>query len=106
MHGVYQPDGERRARSKSGARRQIAVVVNLEPLRHFEPLEHATHRGMLNLADLLHILNDGVDHPEAMIEERRQLADTDVAVLVDGRSQHGAAVLAIPLWIIRSAPEE
>ena len=106
VDGVDEPDRKGRARSEAGPRRQIAVVVNLEALADLEPLEHAAHRRMLNLADLLDVLDDGVDDAEAMVEKRRQLADADVAVLVDGRGQHGAAVLAIPLWIVRSAPEE
>ena len=106
MNGVDQSHGERRARSEARAGRQIAVVMNLEALVDLEPLEHAAHGGMLNLADLLDVFDDGVDDAKAMVEERRQLADADVAVLVDGRRQHGAAVLAIPLWIIRSAPEK
>ena len=106
MNGVYQPDGERRARAEPRPGGQIAVMMNFEPLVHFEPFEHAAHGGMLNLADLLDVLDDGVDDAKAMVEERRQLADADVAVLVDRRCQHGAAVLAIPLWIIRSASEK
>ena len=69
-------------------------MVNLEALVDLQPLEHAAHGRMLDLADLLHVFDDRIDDAKAMVEERRQLAHADVAVLVDGRRQHGAAVLA------------
>ena len=81
-------------------------MVNLEAPANLEPLEHAAYGRMLNLADLLDVLDNGIDDTKAMVEERRQLADADVAVLVDGGRQYGAAMLAIPLWIVRSAPEK
>ena len=80
--------------------------MNFEALRRVEPFEHGPDRRMVDLRDFLHVLHYRVDHTKLVIEERRQLADADVAVLVDGGCQDGAAVLAVPRWIIRSAPEE
>ena len=106
MNGIDESHGECRARSEARSGWQIAIMVNLEPPANLEPLEHAAHGRMLNLADLLDVLDNGIDDAKAMVEERGQLADADVAVLVDGGRQYGAAMFAIPLWIVRSAPEE
>ena len=106
VHRVDQAHGERRARAEPRPRRQIAVVVDLEALVHVQPFEHAANRRVLDLADLLDVLDDRVDDAELVIEERRQLANADVAVLVDGRRQHGAAMLAIPVRVVGAAAEE
>ena len=41
-----------------------------------------------------------------MLEERRQVAAGDVAVLVDRRRQHRPAVLAVPRRVVRAPAEE
>jgi len=106
VNRIDQPGRERRTRTEPGAGRQIAVVVDLEPGFHLHPLEHGAHRRMLDVGSLLDVLDDRVDHAKAMLEKRRQLADADVAVLVDRRRQHRAAVLAVPLRVVRAASEE
>ena len=51
-------------------------------------------------------LDLAVDDADAVLEERRQVAAGEVAILVDGRGQHRAAVVAIPGGIIGAAAEE
>src|SRR5204863_7401666 len=91
---------------KTGTRRQIAVVMNLEPLLRLKAVEHSADGRMCDLADLLHVLDDRVDDAEAVIEKRRQLPHADVAVLVDRRRQDGAAVLAEPVGIVGASAKE
>ena len=106
MDRVDEPDSERGARAQPGPRRQVAVVMNLETFAHLEPLEHAAHRRMLDLANVLNVFDDRVDHTKLVLEERRQLSHADVAVLINGGGEHGAAVLAIPLGIVSAAAEK
>ena len=48
----------------------------------------------------------GIDDTVLVLEEWWQVADTDVAVFVDGESEHRTAVLAVPFWIIGAATKE
>jgi len=79
---------------------------SLEPFSHLQPLEHAAHGRMLNIADLLHVFDNRIDNAKAMIEKRRQLANADVTVLINRGRQHGPPVLAIPLRIVGPAAEK
>ena len=106
VHGVDQSHGKGRAGSEPGPRREIPVVVNLEAFRDVEPAQHAADRRVLNLADVPDVLDDGIDDAELVIEEGRQLAHAEVAVLVDGGRQHGAPVLAEPFGIVSSTAKE
>src|SRR6185295_3951634 len=62
--------------------------------------------GVLDLLRVLDQLDLRVHDPRLVVEELRQVADRDVAVLVDGRRQDGAAVLAVPGGVVRAAAEE
>ena len=42
----------------------------------------------------------------ALLEEGRKRPDRDVAILVDGGAEHGAAMLPVPPWIVRAAAEK
>jgi hypothetical protein len=46
---MEKPDGKRGTRSQACARRQVAVMVNLEPFRHAKILQDTSHSRMLNL---------------------------------------------------------
>src|SRR2546429_2055824 len=61
---------------------------------------------MHDLIDRLTMLDLGIDDAVSMLEEGREVAAVDIAVLVDRRGQHGSAMLDIPFWIIRPATEE
>jgi hypothetical protein len=85
-----QPDRERRARSEPRAGRQIAVMMD-SSLFVVSVREDGADGWMLDLVHVAHVLDDRVDDPEAVVEERRQLANVDVAELIDGRGQNRAA---------------
>ena len=62
--------------------------------------------GWLISSSVVHVLDLAVDDADAMLEERRQIAAGEIAVLVDGGRQHRAAVLAIPGGVVGAAAEE
>src|SRR5262249_33908602 len=68
-------------------------------------LEGLAHRGMANFVGGLARFDLSVNNAEAMFEKRRQVPASQITVFVDAGGKNGAAVLAIPGWII-SAPAE
>src|SRR5258708_38818710 len=68
--------------------------------------EHSPYRGMLDLANILDVLDIGVNDTKFVIEEWRQPSHTDVAVPVKSEAEHAAAVLTVPGWIVRPSSEE
>ena len=54
----------------------------------------------------LAVLDLAVDDAEAVLEERRQIAASEIAIFVDGRGQDGPAVAAIPAGVVGPAAEE
>ena len=106
VQGVQQADGEGGTGPHAAAGRQIAVVMDLHAARHGEELQNLPDGRMADLVDRLAVLVLGVDHAEAMLEERRQVAAGQVAVLVDRRGNHRAAVLPIPRRIVGAAAEK
>ena len=103
---VEQADGERRTRPHAAAARQIAVVVDFNAAVHFQKAQRLARGRMLDLVQPLAVFNLGIHHADAVLEKRRQIAAGQVAILVDGRRQHRAAVLAIPRRIIRAAAKK
>src|SRR5688572_4651398 len=81
-------------------------MVDLDAGRDRVRGEHRAHRRVDDLVDLLHQLDARIDDAVLVLEERRQLADGDVAVLVDRGAEHGAAMLAIPFRIVGAAAEQ
>jgi hypothetical protein len=61
---------------------------------------------MLNFFNRPGQLDTRVHDAVAVFEERRQVADADVAILVDGRAQDCSTVLFVPFGIVTSATEE
>ena len=61
---------------------------------------------MLNLRDVAHQLDLGIDDARTMGKKRRQATHADVAIFVDGAADDRAAVLPEPARIIRSTAEE
>ena len=110
-HGVqdiHQADGEGGARADSGARGQIALVKKLDALGVVvaERLQPGSHGGVQDLGNRADRFDMRPDDAMADTEERRQEAGTDVAILVDGHRQDGAAMPAIPGRIVGAAAEE
>src|ERR1035437_9898501 len=61
---------------------------------------------MLDFRGIQAILDIGIDYPESVLEERREIAAIDVAILVNGRAQHRPTLFAIPLGIICATAKE
>src|SRR5262245_12970980 len=80
--------------------------MNFQPLVGAEPLKHRARRGMRDLGNLADVFDERVDDPELVRKKRRQLADADVTVLINRRSEHGSAMFAIPARVIGSAAEK
>src|SRR5215204_898282 len=106
MNGAQQPDSKRRARSEPRSRGQIAVMVDLQAAIDLETLQHRPDGRMRDVGDFLDVLDDRIDNAEAVIEEGRELANADVAVLIDGRREHRAAMLVKPVRIVRASAEK
>jgi hypothetical protein len=81
-------------------------VVYLEPLATLEPFKHGTHGRVFNLRDILGILDPRIHHTVLMLEKRREITTTDVAILVDSGREYHATVFAKPGGIVRTSPEE
>jgi hypothetical protein len=61
---------------------------------------------VLDVVDPVAVLDLRVDDADLVLEEGRQVAAAEVAVLVDRGREHRAAVLAVPGGIVGTAPEE
>src|SRR5262245_17542642 len=70
------------------------------------PLQHGPYGRVLNIRDFLDVFDDRVDEAIAVLEEGRQYANADIAVLIDRGGEHGTAVLPEPLRIIGAATEK
>src|SRR3990170_4850638 len=81
-------------------------MMDLHPGRDLELAQHAAHGRVLDLLDRLHRLDPGIDDLVPVLEEWRQLAQADVAVLVDRGAEHGTAMLPEPGRVVGAATEE
>ena len=106
MERVEQAHRERRARAHAAAAGQVAVVVDFHAALHFQKAQRFARGRMVDLLQPLAAFDFGIDHADAVLEKRRQVAAGQVAIFVDGRRQHRAAVLAIPRRIIRAAAKK
>src|SRR5437867_1587503 len=61
---------------------------------------------MRDLINALAIFNTGIHNSDTMLKKRRQIPARDVTILVDGRSQYRAAMIAVPNGIVGAATEE
>ena len=68
--------------------------------------KHRPHCGVHNLGCLADLLDFRIDDAVLVLEERRERANGQVAVLIDGHTEHGAAMLADPIRVIRPAAEQ
>src|SRR5256886_14017104 len=106
IEGVEQAHREGRAGPDATAGRNVRVVVNLYTALDLQIAQRLTNGRMRDLFDRLTVLDLGVDDAVPMVEKGRQVATVDVAILVDRRRQHGAAMLVVPVRIIRAATEK
>jgi hypothetical protein len=82
------------------------VVHQIDPLLHVEKPEAFPDRRVLYFVDGLRFLPPVVPNEVLESVERGKVAASYVAVLVDRGANYGAAVIAVPARIIRSATEE
>src|SRR5580704_5049219 len=81
-------------------------MVDLHTTVDTKMREHCPHRRMRDLWYGLAVLDLRVDDAVAMFKKEWQMTAGQVAVFVDGRSEHRAAMLLVPCWIIGAATEE
>ncbi len=103
---VEQPDRERAARTQSRARRQVGVVMDFDAFLDAHVGQDAAHCGVLDLGDVVDEFHPRIDDARLVFEERRQPAHADIAIFVDRRADHRAAVLAEPRRIVGPASEQ
>ncbi len=106
VDGVDESDGERGARAQAGAGGQVAVVVDFQSVLAIVDAQHRFHRRVLDLGDVDDVFDAGIDDAVLVLEELRQVAAVDVAVLVDRGREHRAAVAPHPGRVIGAAAEE
>ena len=82
------------------------MVHQIDPLLHPEKPEAFPDRRVLYFVDRLRFLPAVIPNEVFEFVERGKVAASDVAELVDRGTNHGAAVMAVPGRVIRSAPEE
>src|ERR1035438_4753792 len=80
--------------------------MNLQPPLHIQHTEDRADGRMLNIGCALAVFDLGMDHPQPVLEEGRQVAASDEAILVNRRPQHGAAILPVPCRVVGASAEE
>ena len=89
---MNQSDGKRRTGAKPRPRRQVAVVMDFEPLIVAPgPTENGANGRMLDLFNPLHILNNRIHDAVLVLKERREISAANMAILVDRGRQHDPA---------------
>src|SRR5580700_8041058 len=68
--------------------------------------QHRAHGGMPDFGHRVYQFDLGIDDTGAVLEKRRQAAERDVAIFVDGQAEHRAAMLAEPCRIIGPAAKQ
>ena len=61
---------------------------------------------MLYFVVMLYVLDTGINDAVLVLKEWRQPAASDVAILVDGRSENSAAMFPKPTGIVSATAEE
>ena len=103
---VQDADGEGRARAEPRARRQVAVMMNLEPFLDAEISDCLAYRRMRDVPGLTHELDARPDDAMLVLEEWRIEPAAQMTIAVDRGGQHGTAMVAIPVRVIGPAAEE
>jgi hypothetical protein len=81
------------------------VVEFHSPIKFEEP-QGLTDGWVSDLVDGLAGFDLAVNDPDAVLEERWEMAAGEVTVFVDGGSEYGPAVLPIPSGVVGPAAEE
>jgi hypothetical protein len=103
---MQQADRKRRTGAQPGTGRQISVVMDFKTVRDVEVLEDSAYGRVFDLRIGLGLLDAGIGNARAMLEERRQITATDIAVFIDRGGQDRSAVLVKPYGIVRASAEE
>jgi len=103
---VKQPDSEGGTGTQTGARRQIAGVVDFNAVLDAEILEAGSYGRMLDVSVILDRFDLRPDDAGFFVVERWKKARRDVTEFVYGSGEDGAAVIGIPTVIISAAAEE
>ena len=80
--------------------------MNLETLGISGPFEDRPDRRVLDLVDMFHTLDTRIHNAVLVLKERRKVAASNVAVLVNGCGQYGPAVFSEPSRIVGAAAEK
>lgn len=105
VEGVEHAHGEGRRGAQARAGGQVRLVGDAH-LAHVEHLHGVAHGGVLELGGVGDALDPGVDELSGVVEEARQVARRDVAVLVERGRDDRAAVLVEEPWHVGAASEE
>src|SRR5882757_7428742 len=81
-------------------------MVYLQSIDNIRPIKHRPHSGMFNFVVIKHIFDARINNTMLVPEKWRQVTACDVAVFIDGGCQHCAAMIPIPLRIVRAASEK
>ncbi len=69
IEGVQDADRKCRTRTEPGARRQVALVMQLDALLDVEEIQRLAHGGVLDLLAFSHELDLRPDDPARVLEE-------------------------------------
>jgi len=81
-------------------------MMNFDTAIDLQVTQRFANGRMLNFINFVAALDLRINHPNSMLEKRRKKATSQIAVFVNGRRQHGAAMLPVPRRIIGSAAEK
>jgi hypothetical protein len=80
--------------------------MDLDTPLHIKESQHFPGGGMHDFVDRSAVFNFGIRQAVSMLKKGGQVSARYVTVLIDGGSQHGASVLAVPGRVIRTASKK
>ncbi len=80
--------------------------MNLDPTVDLEKPEYFSNGRMFDFINRVAPLHLRIDHRKAMFVKWGHISTGDIAVFVNGRRQHGAAVLTVPTGVIGPSSEK
>ncbi len=81
-------------------------MVDFDAAGDTQMLERAAHSRVLDLRDALGHFDVRINDAVAMLEKRREIAASEIAVFVDCRGENRSAMLGRPLGIIGAASKK
>src|SRR5258707_1002152 len=103
---MQQADTERRTGPQAGARREVAIVVQLKTLLDLEHFGGGANCRMFDFRRPIHKLDFRPHDAARVLEEWRHEPAGDVTIVIDGRGQDRAAVLPKPDRVIGPTAEK